>query len=84
MDWSEGSRSSGWTWTDAGLLYRLCAWLSSAKRTIKKKGRQGLSPMEWPGIYSVCYSQLVGNKDSFPLDKIFLAFIGFLYEILKK
>ena len=35
-----------------------------------------VSPMEWPGIYNVCYSQLVG-KDSFPLDEIFLAFIRF-------
>ena len=35
-----------------------------------------VSPMGWPGIYSVCYSQLVG-KDSFPFDEIFLAFIGF-------
>ena len=36
-----------------------------------------LSPMGWPSIYSVCYSQLVGSKDSFPLDEIFLAFIEF-------
>ena len=36
-----------------------------------------LSPMGWPGIYSVYYSQLKGSKDSFPLDEIFLAFIGF-------
>ena len=36
-----------------------------------------LSPMGWPGIYSVCYSQLVGSMDSFPFDEIFLAFIGF-------
>ena len=36
-----------------------------------------LSPMGWPGIYSVCHSQLEGSKDSFPLDGIFLAFIGF-------
>ena len=35
-----------------------------------------LSPMGWPSIYSVCFSQLVG-KDSFLLDEIILAFIGF-------
>ena len=36
-----------------------------------------LSPMGWPGIYSVYYSQLEDSKDSFPFDEIFLAFIGF-------
>ena len=36
-----------------------------------------LSPMWWPGIYSVYYSQLEGSKDSFPLDEIFLTFIRF-------
>ena len=36
-----------------------------------------LSLMGWPCIYSVCYSQLEGSMDSFPLDEIFLAFIGF-------
>ena len=36
-----------------------------------------LSPMGWPGICSVYYSQLEGSKNSFPLDEIFLAFIGF-------
>ena len=36
-----------------------------------------LSPMGWSGIYSVYYSQLEGSKGSFPLDGIFLAFIGF-------
>ena len=46
MDWSEGSGSSGWTWTAAGLIYRICAWLFSAKRIRKKKGRQGLR--SWP------------------------------------
>ena len=35
-----------------------------------------LSLMGWPGIYSVCYSQLV-CKDYFPFDEIILAFIGF-------
>ena len=24
-----------------------------------------LSPMRWPGIYSICFSQLDGGKDSF-------------------
>ena len=36
-----------------------------------------LSPLGWPCIYSVCYSQFEGRKDSFPLDEIFLAFIEF-------
>ena len=36
-----------------------------------------ISPMGWLGIYNVYYSQLEGSKDSFPLDEIFLAFIGF-------
>ena len=36
-----------------------------------------LSPMGWHDIYSVYYFQLEGSKDSFPLDEIFLAFIGF-------
>ena len=36
-----------------------------------------LSPMGWPGIYSVYNSQLEGSKDSFPMDEIFLVFIGF-------
>ena len=27
-----------------------------------------LSPMGWPGIYSGCFSQLDGDKDSFLLD----------------
>ena len=36
-----------------------------------------LSPMGWLDIYSVYGSQLEGSKDSFPLDEIFLAFIGF-------
>ena len=31
--------------------------------------------MGWPGIYSICFSQLDGGKDSFPLDEIFFAFI---------
>ena len=34
-----------------------------------------LSPMGWPGIYSICYSQLEGSKDFFPFDRIFSAFI---------
>ena len=36
-----------------------------------------LSPIGWPGIYSVYYFQLEGSKDSLPLDGIFLAFIEF-------
>ena len=31
--------------------------------------------MGWPGIYSICFSQLDGGKDSFTLDEIFSAFI---------
>ena len=27
-----------------------------------------LSPMRWPGIYSICFSQLDGDKDSLLLD----------------
>ena len=34
-----------------------------------------LLPMGWPGIYSICFSQLDGDKDSFPLDVVFSAFI---------
>ena len=33
-----------------------------------------LLPRGWPGIYSICFSQLDGGKDSFPLD-VFSAFI---------
>ena len=36
-----------------------------------------LSPIGWPDIYSVYYSQLKGSKDYFPFDGIFLTFIGF-------
>ena len=32
--------------------------------------------MGWPGIYSICFSQLEGDKDSFPLDGVFFAFIA--------
>ena len=35
-----------------------------------------LSPMGWSGIYSICFSQLDGGKDSFPLDEVFSAFIS--------
>ena len=35
-----------------------------------------LSPMGWSGIYSICFSQLDGDKDSFPLDGVFSAFIA--------
>ena len=31
--------------------------------------------MGWPGFYSICFSQLDGSKDSFPLDWVFSAFI---------
>ena len=32
--------------------------------------------MGWPDIYSICFSQLDGGKDSFPLDVVFSAFIA--------
>ena len=35
-----------------------------------------LSTMGWPDIYSICFSQLDGGKDSFPLDGVFSAFIA--------
>ena len=34
-----------------------------------------LLPMGWLGIYSICFSQLDGGKDSFPLDRVFSACI---------
>ena len=35
-----------------------------------------LSPIRWPGIYSICFFQLDGGKDSFPLDGGFFTFIA--------
>ena len=35
-----------------------------------------LSPTGWPGIYSICFSQLDGGKDSFALDGVFSVFIA--------
>ena len=35
-----------------------------------------LSPMGWPSIYNICFSQLDGCKDSFPLDGVFSTFIA--------
>ena len=32
--------------------------------------------MGWPVIYSICFSQLDGGKDSFPLDEVFSTFIA--------
>ena len=32
--------------------------------------------MGWPGIYSICFSQFDGGKDSFPLDGVLSAFIA--------
>ena len=32
--------------------------------------------MGWLGIYSICFSQLNGGKDSFPLAGVFSAFIA--------
>ena len=34
-----------------------------------------LSPMGWPGIYSICFSQLDGNKDCLLLDGGFSSLI---------
>ena len=34
-----------------------------------------LSPIGWPGIYSICFSQFDGGKESFLLDGVFSAFI---------
>ena len=34
-----------------------------------------LSSVGWPVIYSICFSQLDGSKDSFPLDGVSFAFI---------
>ena len=34
-----------------------------------------LLPIGWFGIFSICFSQLDGGKDSFPLDMVFSAFI---------
>ena len=41
-----------------------------------------LSPMGWSGIYSICFSQFDGGKDSFPLAGVFSAFnaIGLLRD----
>ena len=35
-----------------------------------------LSPMGWPGIYSICFSQLDGDKDSISLDGGFSVLIA--------
>ena len=35
-----------------------------------------LSPMGWLGIYSICFSQLDGGKDPFPLDWVFYGLIA--------
>ena len=43
--------------TAAELVCSLCAWLFSAKRTRKKKGRQGLRP--WP---LRCLSQFLSER----------------------
>ena len=32
--------------------------------------------MGWPSIYSICFSQFDGDKDSFPLAGVFFAFIA--------
>ena len=41
-----------------------------------------LSPLGWLDIYSICFSQLDGGKDYFPLDGVFSAFIviGLLWD----
>ena len=35
-----------------------------------------LSTMGWPGIYSICFSQLDGGKDSLSLDEGFFVLIA--------
>ena len=35
-----------------------------------------LSPMGWPSIYSICFSQLEGDKDSLSLDEGFSVLIA--------
>ena len=35
-----------------------------------------ISPMGWPGIYSICFSQLDGDKDSLSLDGGFSVLIA--------
>ena len=32
--------------------------------------------MGWPDIYSICFSQLDGGRDSFPFNGVFSAFIA--------
>ena len=74
MDWSEGSELSGWAWTAARLIYRLCAWLFFAKRIRKKKGRQGLYP--WP---LRCLSQFLSEKkDRLLRGRMFLRMFAYL------
>ena len=55
MDWSEGSGSSGQTWTIAGLVCRLCVWLFSAKKNKKEEGPAGASPVAAPMPKSVSF-----------------------------
>ena len=45
-------------------------------RLLRGRSFAYLSPKGWPGIYSICFSQLNGGKDSFPLDEVFSAFIA--------
>ena len=40
-----------------------------------------LSPMGWPGIYSICFFQMDGDKDSLLLDERF--FFPYRYQINK-
>ena len=68
VDWSEGSGSSGWAWTAAGLIYRLCVWIFSAKRTRKKKGLKGVRL--WP---LRCLNQFLSKrKDRLLRGRMFL------------
>ena len=43
---------------------------------LEGEGSAYLLPMGWPGIHSICFSQLDGGKDSFPLDGLCSAFIA--------
>ena len=55
MDWSEGSGSLGWTWTAAGLVFRLCIWLFPAEKNKKEEGLAGTSPVAAPMPKSVSF-----------------------------
>ena len=55
MDWSEGSGSSGRTWTTAGLVCRLCMWLFPVEKNKKEEGSAEASPVAAPMPKSVSF-----------------------------